>query len=291
MRIASLTLLLLIYALTLYPQKIHTTLKQIWDNNAWEDSQLDTYSYDSRGLLATKTIQQWNPTTGIWVNSVQETYTYFADSMEQQEITQVWDAESKTWQNRKMRTTTQLPNGGASVLYQKSVKGSWQNDEKIASVNDKKGLLTKGLKQKWDAAAGGWVNDILTDYTCHRNGKIACYVCQIWDKEAKDWSAKRKDECTFSYDKSGRMLGNTDNSIIDNHTQNASKNIISYDGQGHKTSSSFTTWNARNKSWREIMREDYTNNSDGSVSISTCQKWYGSGGEPYSKVMTKYTYL
>jgi hypothetical protein len=291
MRIVSLTLLLLIFTLTLYPQKIHTSLKQIWDNNAWEDSQLDTYSYDSRGLLATKTIQQWSAAAGIWVNSLQETYTYFADSTEQQEISQIWDTDTKTWQNHKMHTTTQLSNGGASILYQKWVKGSWQNDMKIASINDKKGLLTKGLKQKWDAAAGGWVNDILTDYICHRNGKIARYTCQIWDKETNDWSTKRKDECTFSYDKNGKFLGSTDNSMVDSHLQTSNKNINSYDALGYKTSSSFTTWDARSKSWRELMREDYTNNSDGSVGSYISQKWYRSGGEPNSKIMTKYNYF
>ena len=177
------------------------------------------------------------------------------------------------------------------INYQKWVKGSWQNDEKIASINDKKGRLTKGLKQKWDVAMGGWVNNLITDYTCLRNGKIARYVCKMWDVEAHDWSAKRADECIFSYDKSGKMLGNTDNSVIDNKVQNASKNNISYDGQGHKTSDSFTTWDARDKSWHEIMREDYTNNTDGSVRSYITQKWYRSGGEPYSKVMTRYTYF
>ena len=292
MRIISLTLLFLICALSLYSQKIQTSLRQTWHNNTWQDSLLDTYTYDSRGLLATTTEQRWSPATDTWIDSRRDSHTYNADSTEQQQITQTWDATGHVWQNQKMVTFTHLSHGGASILYSKWVNGSWQNELQVASINDNKGLLSKSLKQKWDAAAGIWVNDIRADYTCHSNGKIDHYVCQIWDTATQDWSKKRKDQCRFAYDKSGRSLGNTNDILVHNiRIRHTSKNIISYDGQGHKTSTSFTDWDTPSRSWIELLREDYTNNSDGSVSSYTCQQWHRSGGEPYSKVMTKYSYF
>ena len=70
------------------------------------------------------------------------------------------------------------------MLYQNWMNGSWQNEMQIATINDKKGKLSNSLKQKWNANAGVWVNDVKADYTIHRNGKIDHYVCQMWDTVA-----------------------------------------------------------------------------------------------------------
>lgn len=289
MKIVSLTLFLLLSALSLCSQKIHTTLRQSWHQDAWRDSLLDTYTYDSRGLLSVKIRQQWDVATSTWMNILKEIHTYNPDSTEQQQLTQTWDADA--WQNQKMLTLTHLPNGGTSQLYQIWLDGSWQNEMKIAYVNDKKGRTTKSLKQKWDPAAGGWVNDIVADYSCRRDGKMTSYTALSWDAKAQNWSAKRRDQCIFSYDKSGRLLGNTNKTLIDDRLEHSSRSIISYDPEGHKVSNSVTDRDESEKEWHELLREDYTNNSDGSVSSCTCQLWHRWGGEPYKKVMTKYSYF
>lgn len=291
MRIVSLTLLLMICGFSLFSQKIRTSLRQSWHTNEWQDSLLDTYTYDSRGLLTTKTEQQWSITTSGWINKTKETHIYNADSTEQQQITQLWDATGNVWLNYKLLTITRLPYGGASMLYQDWVNGSWQNEIQVATINDKNGTLSKSLKQKWNATAGVWINDVKADYTMHRNGKIDHYVCQMWDTAAHSWSKRRKDQCRFLYDKDWRPIGNMDDRVIHSRVVHTAKNTISYDGQGHKTSNSFTSWDAASHSWLELLHEDYINNSEGVLSSYVCLQYRRTGGEPYSKVKTMYNYF
>ena len=292
MRIASFTLLLMTCVFSVQAQKVKTTIKQSWHGNAWQDTLQETYTYDSRGLLATKTEQRWSTATSGWVNSRLETNTYYPDSLQQQQTIQTWDATADAWQNLEMTTYTHsAPHVCSGWLRQIWASGSWQNERQLLYTNDKKGRPVKELWLTWDAATNAWINKWRSTWTWNSKDKPEREYAENWDTARHTWSKERQDRIHWFYDKSGRSLGNDEVTRINNQWRNNVNAIYSYDGKGYKISMIGQVWDHKTRKWIEVHHEDFTNNADGSVNYLTATRWQKAGGEPVSKVMVKYTYF
>ncbi len=79
--------------------KFGQTLTQSWSENAWINSERETYTYDGSSRISYILKENWNGSG--WVNYEDETYTYNNDGKLDVYLTRYW---TEQWQNRQKET-------------------------------------------------------------------------------------------------------------------------------------------------------------------------------------------
>jgi hypothetical protein len=96
----------------------------VWHESTWENSSLETDTYDVNNNLTSLLYQEWNGSD--WVNYFQNTYTYDANNNWTITLRQNW--EGNTWVNSFLYTCTyDAYNNQTSILGQEWNSGAWVN--------------------------------------------------------------------------------------------------------------------------------------------------------------------
>jgi hypothetical protein len=167
-----------------------TRLWQDWENGAWVDDRLDTFTYDANENMLTALSQGWE--NGAWVNFRLYTYTYDANENMLTWLWQNW--ENGAWVNFRLDTYTYVANGNMlTLLYQGWENGEWVNYWLSTYTYDANGNRLVHLYQNWETSA--WVNDYLHTYTYDANGNMLTGLYQNWENSA--WMNDEKYEYIF----------------------------------------------------------------------------------------------
>jgi len=78
---------------------IQTYTYQTWTSSNWQNSILQTNTYDGNGHQTLSTVQSWNTTSNSWQNSSKSTYTNNANGQPLEITNQSWDNNTSTWNN------------------------------------------------------------------------------------------------------------------------------------------------------------------------------------------------
>lgn len=283
---------LLFLSLNAYSLKPQTISYQNWVNSTWLDSLTESFGYDDNGHLAKKIQQQWNAQRQIWVNKRQENYTYTSDSSVQKRLVQLWDTVQAVWLNSEMVTDSFIDSSRISVSFtQVWANGTWQNETRISNTYNKRGLVVRTLKQKWNAVASVWVNAVRADYTNNRKGLMDHWIGQGWDTVKHVWSKNREGRTNMVYDESFRCLGNVSQIRLNGHWRDNTRSIISYNAKGDKSSVVAQVWDVASNSWIETWHLDYNYKQEGPLNYYISERWNKADSDPRSKQKISYTYF
>ena len=129
-----------------------TELSETWQNNAWVNSSIYTYTYDANGNMLTLSAKIWQ--TDAWVNDFKYTFTYDSNGNMLTSLYEWW--QSNAWVNGYKYTYTYNVNGNRIVYLQESWRSSaWVNDYKHSYAYDANGNGT--LTESYNWVKGSWV--------------------------------------------------------------------------------------------------------------------------------------
>ena len=121
-------LIFLSLSFNLSGQKVVTkVLDETWTGSSWQNSTLQSNSYDASGYLTSSISQSWNTSALTWVNVSQYVYANNTDGTANQITIQSWDGIS-AWNTTNRLTYTY--NSSKKVLTELSelyLGSAWQN--------------------------------------------------------------------------------------------------------------------------------------------------------------------
>ncbi|MBG6111126.1 hypothetical protein IWX84_002010 [Flavobacterium sp. CG_9.10] len=179
--------------------KALTFLSEIWAGT-WQNSQLETNTYDSNNFLIHTLSQTWDLTNSRWKNYVQTNFINNADGTINQSITQnryldIWENSSQTnfiydanGTLHQTITLTQQPWDYDDI---------WYNNIRVTTSYDGSNHITNSLSQIWDAASSSWINNFKSDYSNDGNGNPIQIIMQSWDTRTNLWNNSHR--ITFNY--------------------------------------------------------------------------------------------
>ena len=279
-----------LYVVGVYGQKIHTTLYQDWAEGAinWQNTRLDTLSYDPKGILINKIENLWSPARNSWYRKVQHNYIINTDGSVKKDITQVWDSINNVWQNSVQTVNAYVaPNRLDTALTQEWVNGAWQNKTIKIYRCDNKGFLVKQIEYKWNSKSA-WEQTVMFEFTNSTTGSLQEWVDFQWDSVKQDW--KKQGKNTLLYNELNRYVGNDSKVWMNGEWQNNILGHNTYDSDGHLVKDLGRVWDPNAKAYVNSIQRTFTNNSNGTVDHYVIERWRKDDGKLTNKQMVSYTY-
>jgi hypothetical protein len=255
-------------------------LFQVWQNNEWENSYKETYTYDNRNNLLTEISEIWQ--NNEWVNSSNRIYTY--DDRNNQLTYQYQYWQNNNWENSSNRISTyddrnnQLTaiglswqnndweniyneiytyddrNNQLTYLSQSWQNNDWENNSKETSTYDDRNNRLTILPQVWQN--NNWENSDKYTYTYDDRNNPLTYLWQEWQNN--DWVNSWK--VTYTYNDRNYPLTYLSQEWQNNNWENSRNNTITYDDRNNQLTSLYQIW--QNNDWNSGYQEIYTYNED-----------------------------
>ena len=266
-------LIFLSLSFNLSGQKVVTkVLDESWTGSIWQNSTLQSNSYDASGYLTGSISQSWNASALIWVNVSQYVYANNTDGTANQITIQSWDGIS-AWNTTNRLTYTY--NSSKKVLTELSelyLGSAWQNTSLKTNTYNGSGYLTNSLTQSWDIASSTYKNSAQANYTNNANGTPSQVINQTWNG-VNAWTNSLR--FTYTYNASGKILTTVVDQWLSGNWVSLQKESNTYDGSGYLTNVLSQLWNSGTSNWGNNTQSNYSNNTDGTPHQVINQSWDG----------------
>ena len=266
-------LIFLSLSFNLSGQKVVTkVLDETWTGSSWQNSTLQSNSYDASGYLTGSISQSWNASALIWVNVSQYVYANNTDGTANQITIQSWDGIS-AWNTTNRLTYTY--NSSKKVLTELSelyLGSAWQNTSLKTNTYNVSGYLTNSLTQSWDIASSTYKNSAQANYTNNANGTPSQVINQTWNG-VNAWTNSLR--FTYTYNASGKILTTVVDQWLSGNWVSLQKESNTYDGSGYLTNVLSQLWNSGTSNWGNNTQSNYSNNTDGTPHQVINQSWDG----------------
>lgn len=280
-------LLSFILTINLSGQKIQKMLSETWTNGNWQKSLQAIYTYDVNGYLLNILTQFWDVPSTSWENGMKSVHENNPDGTPHIVTNQIWDGVS-SWINSSRSTFTY--NTSKKVLTEVTemyMAAIWQNSSKTTNTYDVSDYLTNSLSQNWDFISSSWKNDEQSIYTNNTYGYPTQEIIQTWDGVSA-WNNSLR--VTIVYNASNKALTETTDIWQSGEWETDSRTTNTYDGSGYILQSLYQTYNGGTSTWKNEIKEDYTNNPDGTPSEIITQEWSGTPGSWVNSNKITFTY-
>lgn len=279
-------------------QKIDTSLNEAWNGNAWINSSRSINSYDQACRLTTTLFQLWDQGSSTWRNSYLFTITYSGDKIAS-DLLQVWNLGTNTWdnvsrhtstyngslqvtsvltetwvalswQNFRLESYTYDGNGFRVTTLSQNWNAGWQNDFRVKVTFNSDSTASQSIYQSWNTFLSAWENGTRTTYSYNNDKSLNTSLGEAWDKVVLNWVNLYKD--TFTYN-AGKQVAQLDQQWSTDHWVNNALFSNTFDQSGFLIHWLYQIWNMSTNIWDNLVKIDYTNNSDGTVHQSISQGW------------------
>ncbi len=165
------------------------------ENNGWEDTGRDLYTYDGNGNVATY-VHQFK-SGSVWVNANRIEYTYDGNGNQIQAVSKVWDSNNSLWVNSSRGTYTYSNGVLTEELYESwdDQIDTWLTDGKVLRTYNGNGLLTLRETQLWEN--GGWRSQNKREYTYNSDSDLIMEVISNWNVNSSDWEIAGRIETIY----------------------------------------------------------------------------------------------
>jgi hypothetical protein len=255
-------------SINLSGQNIQSFLTETWVTGNWVRAFQQSYTYDVNGYKLTSLSQAWDVPSLSWGDIVRSNYSNNPNGTANVVINQSWDGS--TWNDGSRSTFTYNASKQVLTTISETWIGMWMNGSNHMNTYDASGYLTSSLTQLWDIVGNAWKNSIQTTYTNYPNGTVNFEITQTWDGISAWVNSGRS---TYTYNGTGRILSEVSEIWVAGNWQNSTKQINTYDGSGYLTTSLSQVWDVPGGIFKDISREVYINNSNGTPSQVTTQNW------------------
>jgi hypothetical protein len=262
--------LFFVLGLNLSGQKIQTMLNETWTSGNWVKSNQITYTYDVNGNTLTSLSQTWDVPSLSWKDQARSNYSNNSDGTANIVTSQTWNGS--TWNDVSRKTYTY--NSSKKVTTEVTemwLVAIWQNFSRQTNSYDGSGYLTNSLSQSWDMISSTWKNIMQTNYTNNSNGYPTVEITQMWDGVSAWVNSTRS---TYTYNGS-KVLTEVQDKWVSGSWQSDSRQTITYDGSGYMINALSQIWDAGSSSYKNDTQSNYTNNPNGTPSVTTNQEWDG----------------
>ena len=224
-----------------------SSLTQLWNGSAWQNSLLYTYTYDANNNQTSSLSQGWN--VSVWKNNFLYTYTYDANNNQTSIFSQEWNGS--VWDNEFLYIYTYDANNNQTSYLSQYWNGStWGNPSLSTYTYDANNNQTSSLYQLWNGSS--WENTSQSTYTYDANNNQTSILSQIWNGSA--W--ENYFLSTYTYDANNNqtsyLFQDWNGSIWDNGFQYT----YTYDANNNQTSSLSQIWNG--STWDNDFQYTYT---------------------------------
>ena len=183
---------------TILGQEFKSITYEIWSNDSWKNSSLQSFTYDDNGYLINNLQQSWDVDLNSWKNSGQINYTNNSNGTVQQYIVQNWDTNSSSWNNSQRATYTYaFGTSYQTIIYETWSNNDWKNSLKQIFTYDDNSFLINILQQSWNTNSGSWNDSGQINYTNNSDGTVQQYIIQNWDTNSSSWNNSQR--VTYSY--------------------------------------------------------------------------------------------
>jgi len=267
-------------------QKVVTkVLDETWTGSSWQNSTLQSISYDASGYLTNSTSQSWNASALTWENVSQFVYANNADGTANQVTIQSWDGISAWNTTNRITYTYNLSKKILTELSEQYLGYAWQNSSLKTNTYNGSGYLTNSFTQSWDIASSTYINSFQANYLNNADGTPFQVINQTWNG-VNAWT----DALRFTYTYSS---GENTTTVVEQWLSGAwtsfQKVSNTYDASGFMTKGLSQLWDSGTSTWKNSTQANYTNNTDGTPYQIINQSWDGTSAWINSDRMT-FTY-
>jgi hypothetical protein len=233
----------------------------------------EIFTYNSNGSLLADLWQYYN--NEAWFNALIFTYTYDEYGNRLTRLRQV-PVDDTNWISSSLFTHTYgVNNNEQSILYQTWKDNAWLNDSFITYTYDANDNKQTEKTQKWEDNL--WTNYRLNSYSYDNNGNCLTYLVQHWQNNA--WGNSSMHDYTF--DGSGNLTTDLDKGWNDNNWENMWIYNYTYDNNGNKLRLFEERW--INGEWVNLLIYTYTYDQNNNRTIELNQRWANNEWTNYTK--------
>ena len=268
--ILSLTLMLSLTSFGQNTQNVQSLLTESWGGNPgdWQNLNKNIYSYDSNGYMTNDLTLKWDIPSSTMQNLKQNNYVNNPDGTVSQMITQSWDNVSGSWGNSaKYSYTYNSSNNVQSLLEESWITGNWQN-ESMTTYTYTDNHLTNSIKQIWYVQSLSWHNYNQLNYTYDINGNVTIMTSQYYYNDI--WANSTRN--SYTYNTQNQVLINYENAWSNGGWWSSRKYVNSY-ASGILYNTLSYSYTVPSQFQMLIGQNNYTNNSNGTVSQLVSQTW------------------
>ncbi len=238
-----------------------SVLVEMWDNGAWINSNLTSYTY-SGDLLQSIIYQGWSE--GAWANLNKSVYTYDANGYTATMMYQLWNGSA--WENiYELLFTVDVQGNTTEIIQQSLIEGQWVKSSKtVYTYQDGKVMTTTFYS--W--LAPDWVSYYRITNT-YSGGNLISSLGESYSNGT--WQTTGKD--TYTYDASNNntqhlfsLWINESGTWLDVH-----RTTYNYDASGNDIYGLFE--NNYSGAWENNGRYNSTFNSDNLISVKISEDW------------------
>lgn len=241
---------------------VNSSLKKLWQNGQWMNSEFDTTTYDAGGNELTDMYEEWQ--NGQWTNSEFYTMTYDASGHELTFLEQKW--QNGQWTNNILYTITYDTSGNElTELYEDWQNGQWTNYGLYTWTYDASGNELTELYEKWQNSQ--WTNYVLSTYTYDASGNKLTFFEELWQND--QWTNAVFD--TFTYDTSGHELTGLGEVWQNVQWTNSWRDTMTYDASGNRLTYLSVGW--QGGQWTNQWLETYTYDANENLVAFSSASW------------------
>ena len=148
-----------------------------WQGNAWINSSLETFSYDTAGNLTVHLYQEWSG--GQWNNQIRRNYTYLGLNQVETMTTQNWNGA--IWKDSTLETHDYDGVNDTLILYQVWRNAAWENQTRQQQEFDGSFRVTEVFYCDWDSTSAAWINTVHYHHHYNVQGSEDSLVFQDWE--------------------------------------------------------------------------------------------------------------
>ena len=254
---------------SVFSQRVDTITNDTWQNNAWQPSSREIFSYNSSCLATTVLFQNFQQGTSTWADTLLVTYTYNANNQVSQTIFLIWNSTTNTWDSSLRQTQAYNSNNLLdSSLSEAWFGNTWQNVSLLTYSYNPDNLVDTVLSQIWITS---WTNSSRTTYTYNADKTVSTTVTETAGLFGGSFSKQSRD--TFSYSASKKVLTDLNQLWKNNQWKNNQLLTYTYDANDYLTNLLAQTWVNSSSTWENDYQTNYTNNSDGTIAQTISQNW------------------
>ncbi|MCX7863149.1 MAG: T9SS type A sorting domain-containing protein [Bacteroidales bacterium] len=173
---------------------ISQIIYKVWDGIQWQNSQKESYSYDSQGNELLYLNQYWDYGLNDWKNSYKTEKNYYSNYLLQSDAQYMWDDIQNIWKPVFKTEYAYDANGNNTYLeYFMADTANFIPSQKFEKTYDSNNLLQTSILSSWDINTSTYFYNYKEEYyyTNNRNDSIYYYM---YDNALNVWYLAGKNE-------------------------------------------------------------------------------------------------
>ncbi len=243
---------------------------------SWRPGGRTLYFYNVRDHLISQLFLSYNSSTQSWDTTKQYLRDYSAEGHLMKTVVQYFD--QGTWEDKTL-SSYDYNADGQRIMYSVSYRDptgtgwipqyrflyTWQGD-----------LQTEDVKQNYDTASEGWINDYRQHYLFDPQNRLTSKTISNWDTVTGDW--QNSSLIAYTYDDYGRLVQKLYQRWSSGLWNNTVRYLYAYD-KPDTTLILFQVWYANDSTWQDNYRYIYGYDGCGNLISETGIMWDGPSGQ------------